>query len=151
MPPRAVVTTQNNHVTRQQINSFVATGAEIPGNNARSYVILEDPRYSITKSDARQHSVSRIGWGQGSYPSNYRVSVVSWDRTVQSDHKKRCRFFEGHFSTVLGRRSSTLNSGGTTRSPNCRMTTFCGRVRFSVMKSSGTGRTIGGVTRCMTG
>ena len=151
MPPRAVVTTQNNHVTRQQINLFALNGTEQPENNARSYVILEDPRYSITKTDSRQHSVSQIGWGQGSYPSNYRVSVVSWDRTIQSDHKTRRRFFEGPCSTVLGLRSSMLNSGGTTHSPNCRMTTFCGCVRCGVMKSSDTGRMIGGVTRYTTG
>jgi hypothetical protein len=46
---------------------------ERPNNNASKLVYIEDPEVAISRLDQTVHSVSVIGWGVGTYPSNYQV------------------------------------------------------------------------------
>ncbi|HEY4383834.1 MAG TPA: hypothetical protein VGN34_05065 [Ktedonobacteraceae bacterium] len=70
---RSVVTIQDNRLPRERVNSFAVSGVERPNNNASKLVYIEDPEVAISRLDKTVHSVSVIGWGVGTYPSNYQV------------------------------------------------------------------------------
>ena len=72
---RNVITTQDNSITLPQMRNFAASGIKLPNSNARRLVVIDYPRQSITRSDKQAHDSSRIGWGSGTYPDNYQVSL----------------------------------------------------------------------------
>ena len=67
------ITTADHHVKFQDIVAFAITGIKKHNNNANSLLIEDSPRAEIPRTDAKEHNESRIGFGPGTYPSNYEV------------------------------------------------------------------------------
>ena len=66
---------EDNRVTREDVERFANMNTSIPFNSARRFVISNIPAQQISRLDARMCSVSRTGWGAGTYPSNYEVVI----------------------------------------------------------------------------
>ena len=67
---------EDNRVTREDVERFTFMNTSIPYNSARRFVVSNIPAEQISRLDAWTHSVSRVGWGPGTYPSNYEVRLL---------------------------------------------------------------------------
>ena len=66
---------EDNRVTREDVEHFTFMNTSIPYNSARRFIVNNIPAEQISRLDTRTHSVSRVGWGAGTYPSNYEVVI----------------------------------------------------------------------------
>jgi hypothetical protein len=71
-----VAGTVNNCVQRKDIVKYANMGEKLENCDANCFVLVENPRVQISRLDNCYHDESQIGWGAGTYPSNWEVGPL---------------------------------------------------------------------------
>jgi hypothetical protein len=91
--------TVDNCVQREDVIKYANMGTKLENCDASRLVLVENPRIQISRLDVRNHSESRIGWGAGTYPSNWEVGPPGGRPLMFANQSTR--FFEGCCTNVL--------------------------------------------------
>ena len=67
----------NNQVTIQDVERFANLKTTVPGSLVNHLVHRgANPTQQISHQDQQVHDISRVGWGSGTYPTNYEVGLL---------------------------------------------------------------------------
>jgi hypothetical protein len=107
-----VAGTVDNCVQREDVVKYANMGEKLENCDASRFVLVENPRVQISRLDNRYHDESRIGWGAGTYLSNWEVGPPGGRPLVFAD--QLTRFFDECCTNVLGRTSIPTSGRETT-------------------------------------